>query len=83
MEMPFKFVAEMLACDLKVEEEAIPRLNAGIATCRESGDNGTRHLLEELLVSEEEHLDWLETQLELIDQIGLQNYLSQQVHADE
>lgn len=75
-------VPELLACDKQVEVEAIPRLNAAIAVCRESGDNGTRHLLEELLVSEEEHLDWLEAQLGLIDTLGVQNYLSQQVHDD-
>jgi len=73
-------VPEQLAVDLALEQEAIPRLNAGIATCRDSGDNGTRHLLEEILVSEEEHADWLEAQLELIDQLGAQNYLAQQLH---
>ena len=44
------------------------------------GDNGTRELLEEILVSEEEHVDWLETQLETIRQIGIENYLAQQLH---
>ena len=72
-------VPEQFAADLALEQDAIPRLNAGIAACREAGDNGTRALLEEILVSEEEHLDWLETQLELIAQIGPQNYLAQQV----
>lgn len=72
-------VPEQFACDLAVELEAIPRLNEGIALCREVGDNGTRALLEGILVSEEEHLDWLEAQLELIDRLGVQNYLAQQL----
>jgi len=75
-------VGELLRCDLALEHEALPRLNAGIALCREEGDNGTRALLEEILVSEEEHTDWIETQLGLIDRIGLQNYLSEQLGAD-
>ncbi|PKN59043.1 MAG: bacterioferritin [Deltaproteobacteria bacterium HGW-Deltaproteobacteria-14] len=73
-------VAEQLTVDLALEHEALPRLNAGIVTCRDAGDNGTRALLEEILRSEEEHVDWLEAQLELIDQVGLQNYLAQQMH---
>ncbi len=71
---------EMLKADMALEQEAIPRLNDGIALCRETGDNGTRHLLEEILVSEEEHLDWIEAQLHLIQEVGLQNYLSEQIH---
>ena len=63
-----------------MEHEAVPRLNRGIALCVEVGDNGTRELLEEILVSEEEHVDWLETQLETIRQIGIENYLAQQLH---
>ena len=65
--------------DLALEHEALPRLNTAIALCVETGDNGTRAMLEEILRSEEEHTDWLETQLKLIDQIGLQNYLTQQI----
>jgi len=72
-------VKEMLHCDLAVENEAIPRLNAGIEQCRVAGDNGTRLLLEEILASEEEHVDWIEAQLELIQQIGEANYLAQQL----
>jgi len=73
-------VPEQFACDKALEVAAIPRLNAGIEVCREAGDNGTRALLEAILISEEEHLDWLEAQLELIEGIGLENYLAQQIH---
>jgi bacterioferritin len=72
-------VQEQLQLDLNVEYEAVPRLNDAIALCVEVGDNGTRELLEEILVSEEEHVDWLETQLETIRQIGIENYLAQQM----
>ena len=72
-------VAEQLELDLAVEHEAVPRLNRGIELCVEVGDNGTRELLADILVSEEEHVDWLETQLETIRQIGLELYLSQQL----
>jgi bacterioferritin len=72
-------VAEQLELDLGVEHEAVPRLNRGIALCVEVGDNGTRELLEEILVAEEEHVDWLETQLETIRQIGIEHYLAQQL----
>jgi bacterioferritin len=73
-------VQEQLQLDLNVEYEAVPRLNDAIALCVEVGDNGTRELLEEILVSEEEHVDWLETQLETIRQVGIENYLAQQMH---
>ncbi len=72
-------VPEQLKSDLGVEREAVDRLNKGIETCRTLGDNGTRHMLEEMLKSEEEHLDWLEQQLTLIAQIGEANYLAQQM----
>jgi bacterioferritin len=72
-------VPEMFASDLELERDAIPRLNAAIALCVEQGDNGTRHLLEEILTSEETHLDWLETQQGIIEQIGVGAYLSQQL----
>ena len=76
-------VLEQLESDLALEHAAIPRLNAGIALCAELGDNGTRHLLEEILESEEEHVDWLEAQLDQISQVGIQNYLSQQVKEED
>jgi bacterioferritin len=65
---------------LAVEYEAIDRLNAGIARCVAAGDNGTRELLEHVLEGEEEFTDWLETQVELIRQVGEPHYLSQQIH---
>ena len=73
-------VPEMLKLDLALEVDAVERLNTAIETCRASGDNGSRHLLEEILESEEEHVDWLEAQLELIDQVGAKNYLAEQIH---
>jgi bacterioferritin len=73
-------VPEQLESDLQLEYTAIERLNAGIAKAVEVGDHGTRELLAEILVGEEEHADWLETQLEAIRQIGLENYLAQQLH---
>ena len=72
-------VKEQLELDLALEERAIPILNAGIQQCRDEGDNGTRALFEEILVDEERHVDWLESQLELMRQIGVENYLAQQV----
>jgi bacterioferritin len=68
-------VPECLGADLKLELEAIPLLREAIAHREKSGDFVSRELLEHILESEEEHVDWLETQLSLIDQIGLQNYL--------
>jgi bacterioferritin len=73
-------VPEQFELDLEGERESIQRLNAGIGTCVAAGDNGTRELLSGLLVQEEEHTGWLETQLETIRQIGLQNYLTEQLH---
>ena len=68
-------VKEMLEADLKLEEKAIPDLRAGIKACEAAQDYVTRQLFTSILESEEEHVDWLETQLELIDRMGLQNYL--------
>lgn len=70
---------EMLECDLKLEMKAIPDLKTAIAYCESVGDYATRDLLEDILESEEEHVDWLETQLGLIDKVGLQNYLQSQM----
>lgn len=72
-------VPELLASDMGLEHEAIPRLNHAIALCTAQGDHGTRVLLDGILTSEEEHLDWLEAQQELIQQVGLPGYLAQQI----
>jgi len=66
--------------DLQLELEAVQRYNRGVALAREKGDNGTRELLEQHLKSEEESVDWLESQLYLIDQLGAQAYLAEQMH---
>ena len=76
-------VPEMLKIDLELEGVAIPTLNRGIELCRKVGDNGTAELLEDMLVEEEEHANWLETQLTAIDQVGVQNYLSEQLKEDD
>ena len=73
-------VDEQLQVDLELEYAAVERLNNGIAVCVGKGDNGTRELLTEILVSEEDHIDWIETQQETIRQIGLVQYLAQQLH---
>ena len=73
-------VPEQLQLDLELEYAAVERLNNGIAACVAKGDNGTRELLTEILVSEEDHIDWIETQQETIRQIGLVQYLAQQMH---
>jgi bacterioferritin len=72
-------VKEQLETDLQLEYAAIAFLNQGIEACRKVGDNATEDLMTKILVSEEEHTDWLETQLELVRQVGEQNYLSQQI----
>jgi bacterioferritin len=66
---------EALKCDLKLEMKAVPDLREAIAHCESVRDYISRELLEDILESEEEHVDWLETQLGLIDKVGIQNYL--------
>ncbi len=73
-------VAEQFALDLVVEKAAVERYNRGIALAVAKGDNGTRELLESRLVGEESHADWLETQIELIRQVGVEQYLATQIH---
>ncbi|MBB3101997.1 bacterioferritin [Azomonas macrocytogenes] len=70
---------EMLECDLRLEQKALPDLRAAIAYCETVGDYGSRELLEDILESEEDHVDWLETQLGLIDKVGLENYIQSQM----
>lgn len=72
-------VVEQLRLDLELEKQALTRLNTGIAQCVSEGDNGTRELLEGILTSEEEHVDWLEAQLTLVEQVGEAHYLAQQI----
>lgn len=70
---------EMLSSDLKFELQAAETLRDAVAHCEKNGDFVSRDLLEEILGAEEKHIDWLETQLELIDKIGLHNYLQSQI----
>ncbi len=70
---------EILECDLKMEMKAHPDLKDAIADCEKVGDYVSRELFDSILESEEEHIDWLETQLELIDKVGLQNYQQSQM----
>lgn len=78
-----KTVPEQFKNDLNTEYEAVQRLNNGIKVAMEAGDNGSRDLLQHILEDEEHHIDWLEAQLHAIGEMGLQNYLSQQLKADE
>ena len=71
---------EQLEAALETEREAIKRLNDAIALARSKGDNGTRELLEGILKGEEEGADWLESQLYLIDHVGLERYLSEMIN---
>lgn len=73
---------EMLQCDLKLEMEAMPVLREAIAYADSVKDYVSRDLFNEILESEEEHVDWLETQLGLIDKVGIQNYLQAQIIED-
>ncbi len=68
-------VREIIECDLKLEDAAIPDLREAIAYCEEQRDYVTRELLEKILVNEEEHVDWLETQLGLIDKMGIEHFI--------
>ena len=76
-------VKEQLESDKQLEYAAIAFLNQGIKAARDVGDNATEDLMTKILVSEEMHTDWIETQLELIRQVGEGLYLSQQIHEDD
>lgn len=71
-------VQEILDCDLKLEHLAIPKLREGIAYCEEADDYVTRQLLREILSAEEEHVDFLETQIGMIERMGIENYIQLQ-----
>ena len=71
-------VEGQLRNDLQAEHGAVETYNDGVRLARELGDNGTRDLLEDILEDEEEHVDWIEAQLDQIEQMGIQNYLSVQ-----
>ncbi|MBS2783703.1 bacterioferritin [Aeromonas salmonicida] len=73
-------VEEMLRCDLSLEMDAIPDLKVAIAYAESVQDYISRDLFQDILEDEEEHVDWLETQLDLIDRIGLENYQQSQLH---
>jgi bacterioferritin len=72
-------VKELLECDLKLEQLAHPDLKAAISHCEQVGDFVSRELLEDILESEEEHIDFLETQLSLVARVGVQNYCQSQM----
>lgn len=76
-------VPEQLELELQTETEAIERYNRAVALAVEKGDNGTRDLLEERLTGEEEHADWLEAQLHLVETVGVENYIAQQIHGED
>jgi bacterioferritin len=76
-------VKQQLENDLAVEYEAVPRLNKAINAAVEAGDNGSRDLFEKILVDEEHHVDFLEAQLHLINEMGYENYVAQQIKGDE
>ncbi len=71
---------EMHRLDLEVEYEAVKRLNKAISLCRDKHDNGTRELLERILAEEEEGIDWLEAQLHLVEEVGRERYLAEQIN---
>ena len=75
-------VRAQLENDLALEESAVATYNRAIQTAQEAGDHGSRELLEKLLEDEEEHADWLETQLGLIREIGYERYLAEQIRTD-
>ena len=72
-------VPEQHQFDLQLEKDAVARLNTGVELARGKGDNGTRALLEKMLADEEEHVEWLEAQLQQIQEIGLAHYLAQHI----
>jgi len=78
-----KTVQEQIKQDLALETAAVAVLRPGIETCSEASDHATRELLEHILVEEEKHIDWLESQLHQIAEMGYENYLTTVIHRDE
>jgi bacterioferritin len=76
-------VKQMFENDLQLEYEAVPRLNRAINAAVEAGDNGSRDLFESILKDEEHHIDFLEAQLHMIQEMGYENYLAQQIKEEE
>jgi bacterioferritin len=76
-------VKAQLENDLALEVDAVPRLNAAIKRATELGDNGSRELFQKILLDEEHHIDYLEGQLHIVEEIGIENYLAQQIHNGE
>ena len=76
-------VPEQLKADLDKEKAMVKLMTEGIVHCVKVSDYTTRHMLEEIVNDEEDHIDWIETQLETIQQVGLQNYLSEQIKKEE
>jgi bacterioferritin len=84
MNEPFKIVIgknvkDILENDLALERDGLPELKKAIALCLEKADTGTRELLEHILVSAEEHIQWLEAQVSLLKQVGYENFCAQQI----
>jgi bacterioferritin len=73
---------DMLERDLRLEAGTLPPLKQGVTLCLEQGDTGTRELLEHLIVEGEDHVEWLETQLHLINSVGLEHYAAQQMQPE-
>lgn len=76
-------VKQQFENDLALELEALPRLNKAINAAIEAGDNGSRELFEKILLDEEHHVDYLEAQLHMIQEIGYENYLAQQIKEEK
>jgi bacterioferritin len=78
-----KDVKAQLESDLALELDAVPRLKTGIKTALEVGDHVSREVFERILADEEHHIDYLEGQLHIVSEVGLDNYLAQQIHKDD
>ena len=75
-------VPEQLKLDLKAEQEMLALLSEGVVHCTKVADFTTRHMFEDMAKDVDEHIDWIETQMETIKQVGLENYLAEQIKKD-